>query len=366
MLTKIKNGLLLTATLSGLLMSCSKQNDVQPAAAATTVAPDASAPIKLVNGRLVFSDLKALNQTREALASLGRGKTSAQDLAAWESALRFTSLRTAANAENAHLEALETQGMATPAHELMVKFGFPISYASLISPSGEYQVGDKIYWFHAGSKYQASSEDELAAIKQNPAAAKVKLLAGYKVLPNANGLPKNTEARTIADNDPYCDDKYSSYFNLNNDGGSQRRTIYGINVYTEDDGVDYGGFYHFWQTSLNLFIKFEYYSNGRRKWYPADGQTFLWNTNFSYDATPSIPYQNVPATTQNGSANYQNSFSNGVASITLASQQLVTSTVDPYLNQGQITWNFQIGGSIQGYPSVDYAHNYVVNSGVLW
>lgn len=365
MTTKIKKSLLLTAGLSTVLMSCSKQEDVQPIATSITAIPSTNAQVKIVNGRVVFADLTALNQTQDALNKLGNSQASTQALADWEKNLGFASLRAAASSEDSHLEALETQGVPTPAHDLMYKFGFPLTYASLINPVGEYQVGGKIYWFHDGLKYQANSEEELAAIKKNPSAAKVKLSAGYKTIKNTKGLPTGETNRTIAGDDPYADNKYNHEFTITGESGSRRRTIYDINVFTDDRGTDYGGFYHFWYTSLNLQIKYEYYSYGKRKWYPVN-ETFNWTTNVSFDATPSIPYQNTPAGTQRGSANYTNSFSNGIQVLTLASQDLTTSTVDPYLNKGQISWNFEIGGSIEGAPNRDSYNLYRVSSGTLW
>lgn len=367
MITKIAKAVFLTAGISSTLMSCSKQEDVQPVATSTAVTPDAGAQAKVVNGRVVFANLTALNATHDALAKLGNSQAGVQALADWEKSLQFKSLRAVAKSEDSQLEELETKGIPTPAHNLMYKFGFPLSYASFLNPAGEYQVGNKIYWFHDGVKYQADSEQELASIKNDPSSAKVKLSAGSTKVDRKGALGGDAN-RTIADDDPYADNKYNKEFTITGESGSKRRTIYDINVFTDDRGTDYSGFFHFYYTSLNLQIKYEYYSNGSRKWYPMNNETFNWKTAVTFDATPSIPYKtgSGPAATQRGSANYQNSYNNGIAVITLASENLTTSTVDPYLNKGQIKWDFEIIGNIEGYPNRDSRNIVTVSNYPLW
>jgi hypothetical protein len=367
MITKIAKAVFLTAGISSTLMSCSKQEDVQPVATSTAVIPDAGTPAKVVNGRVVFANLTALNATHDALAKLGNSQAGVQALADWEKSLQFTSLRAVAKSEDSQLEALENKGIPTPAHNLMYKFGFPLSYASFLNPSGEYQVGNKIYWFHDGVKYQADSEQELASIKNDPSTAKVKLSAGSTKVDRKGALGGNAN-RTIADDDPYADNKYNKEFYITGESGSRRRTIFDINVFTDDRGTDYSGFFHFYYTSLNLQVKYEYYSNGNRKWYPQNGESFAWKTTGTFDATPSIPYKTGPgpAPTQTGTLNYQNTYSNGIAVITLASSNLATSTVDPYLNKGQIKWDFEINGTIEGYPVRDPRNIVGVANNPLW
>lgn len=361
--------MLLSAGLACIAMSCAKNNELQPIATVKQVEQ-----ISAANGRLVFSDYTAFNKTLEELHVLSEQKDGPMKLTDWENKFHFVSLRATGVTEGAHLEQLQTNSKPTPATDLLNSFGFPITYATLINANGEYQIGQHIYWYHAGFKYQASSESELTAIKQNPASAKVKFKAGSVPLNNPKMLAKIGRAlgpgavanATTATQDPECDDKYNTgSFYLNGDPGSQRRIIYGINVFTDDQGEDPSGYFHMYQTSLNLRIKYEYYANRHGSWYSADGQTFNWQTNFSYNATSSMPYQYPASPTHTGYVNTSGSFDSSYAYIQLGSDQITTTTVDPYESTAQIQWNFDITGTIQGYPSASPSQGYNVN-GSLW
>lgn len=160
------------------LNSCSKEQDVQLASHNTT----ARADVQVINGCLVFRDQKVFEQVRKELQQKAFLKEGDRQLDAWEKNMHFTSLRSAATSERVHLEQLDLQGQSAPAHTLMDGFGFPDSYATLISPSGEYQIGTKIYWFHDGFKYEAGSRIELNFIKLNPSLAKHKAKAGSELI----------------------------------------------------------------------------------------------------------------------------------------------------------------------------------------
>ena len=368
MVTKFAKAVLLTASISSTLMSCSKQDDVQPTVTDTAATPSKDGQVKLVNGRIVFTDVAALNTTRDALAKAGSTADGTKALIDWEKNLRFSSLRAAATAEDIQLEALETKGTPTPAHDLMTKFGFPTSYAALINPAGEYQVADKIYWFHDGMKYEAASEQELAAIKENPATAKVKVAAGSRIIKSLKGTAPDQAHRTIASNSPDSDGKYYYPYYQNNDQGSERRIKYVIAVYTEGGDYVSGGFFRTWYTQLNLQARHEYYSRGKRTWYAVGGQPFVWTVNVYYDATASAPYQTQnPYPTRNGSVNQQFNFDSGTTgNIVLASQNIITTTVDPNFRIDSIKWNFEINGSIGGYNANDRTYGTYNVSGLLW
>lgn len=362
--------LLLSIGLAGTIMSCSRKEDVQPVALATSTS---TAQVKVVDGRLVFTDQKALDQVRNELRDLAKSTSGTKALAAWEKTLNFTSLRANAAKEEANLEMMETQGQATRAHNLMNSFGFPSFLASIINPSGEYQVGNKVYWFHDEFKYQANSETELAAIKQNPSSAITKSHAGLSImsfskkpLVSASNLPTSTTNRVIEGDDPYADNRYNNYyFNLNGDPGSQRRIIYDIHIYTEDDGDEPGGYYHDYYTVLYLQIKYEYYANRSGAWYPAAGQVFDWQTQIGYDATASIPNQASSTTTTFSNLYQSNSYDNGIVMLPLSDNHLVCTTAQ-YVATSDIRWNFEINGSIQGHPDNDPSHNYLVSASPLW
>lgn len=187
-----------------------------------------------------------------------------------------------------------------------------------------------------------------------------------KPLVNVSNLPASTTSRVTEGDDPYADNRYNNYyFNLHNDPGSQRRIIYDIHIYTEDDQEEPGGFYHDYYTVLYLQIKYEYYANRHGAWYPADGQLFDWQTQIDYDATASIPYQASTTTTRYGNLYQSNSYQNGIIMLPLADSHL-TSTTAQQVGTSDIRWNFEINGSIQGHPDDDAGRNYLVNASPLW
>lgn len=340
-----------------ILNSCSSKQEVQPVENEVVNAAD----IKVVNGRLVFADQKAFDKTRTALEEIGKKATSTPDLIDWERAQNFVSLRAVASSESAKLEQLESSGTPTPEYNMMVSFGFPTFYASIINPVGEYQIGNKIYWFHEGFKYQADSPEELVLIKQNPAQAKLKYQAGlYKS--HAEG---GTTNRVTRGPDPYSDEKHVKYFYITGESGSYRRTMYSASVYNEDQGYGFvlGTYSHFIRTNLNLLIKYEYYSFGKRKWYPAEGQNFLWQANVNFTGNALYPGQPSFPQIYNSSVNQAGSYSNGLTTLNMA---VATVTTSSSTGTGEVGWNFEITGTLNGYPANDQINNYYVNSTPLW
>lgn len=234
--TQLVKSLLLATFIGGTVTSCTKEQVIQP----TSLPNATTSAIQVVNGRLLFTDLKAFEQARQTLENKMSQSLDSQVLDTWESNLHYTSLRAVAALQSNGLEELDTQKKSTAEYDLMAKFGFPAFYATLINPSGEYQIGNKIYWFHDGNKYEASSEDELASIKQNPLSAKVKYFAGTKIIKSTQVPLNGSTNRTIGSRNPMDDYKYHYEFNLNDKAGSQRRIMYNIRIYVEDRGTDPG------------------------------------------------------------------------------------------------------------------------------
>jgi hypothetical protein len=352
---------LITAILSTLLFSsCSLKEEVQPAQEVQPTAQKLATGIETVNNRLVFADQKTFEQARTILESIGTHATSDKELASWEQALHFTSLRAVAAVESSKLEQLEANGTPTPEYDLLDSFGFPSSYAAIISPAGEYQIGDKIYWFHKGFKYQANSEEELVRIKQNPEQATAKFQAGL----SKNKVGTNANSR-VASNNPDADDKYVWNFYITGESGSYRRSMYATRIYTEDQGYGFvnGVNSHFFRSSVLLVIKFEYYSYGKRKWYPV-GQDFTWQANVNFTGNAFYPGQPPFPIIYDSSVSQSGSFSNGYFSLNLAST--TTLTTPSSTSSGDIGWSYQITGSLNGYPTSDPVHNYYVNNSPLW
>ena len=185
----------------------------------------------------MFPNREAFERTRKELEQ--RSHRREAEVNAWEEGLNFVSLRTAAISERFQLEKSQREHRLSPAYELMERFGFPEYYAVLISPAGEYQIENTIYWFHNGFKYAAASEEELNAIKHAPQLAKMKYAAGAQHITNQVAAGK-TANRTYQTNYPYAYDKYTFQFQYQYDPKSLRRIIYATSVYSEDFGTDYG------------------------------------------------------------------------------------------------------------------------------
>jgi hypothetical protein len=357
--TKIAKSLLLSFGLASTLFSCSQKEQIQPAA---TVLSDTalSSSVKVANGRLVFANMTAFEQTYNDLTKL-KGN---EPFATWEKQFQFSSLRAASNVEIAHLEELDSQGKHAPAYELMNKFGFPVAYSSIINSNGEYQVGDDIYWFHDGFKYLAKSEDELAAIKSNPSTAKVKFSAGSKSI--SVKKVSNVGDRTYGYGQ-FSDDKYIYPFSLTNDSRNRRRIIYCAYVYKEAQGERQPGFF-FYKSEIYIRIKYEYFSDGTGNWYQAKGQNFTYNANFSYDATCSAPCVGIPFTTKTGRINEQVSFDTGLWDLRLATENFTEATNCAYngSNVDNIRWDFEVYGTISSYPAAYFPGTQYTQTGTLW
>jgi|GEM_PF-5692671 len=237
-----------------LLNSCSQNTEDQPAP--QTAVADAS--IRTVNGRLIFPSDQAFYTLRDKVLFQ---KTPAE-LDQWEKEHGFKSLRQL---------PLEAEGEAL---NLLTQFHFPSSYAALINADGEYQIAERIYWFHEGFKYEAKSEEELARIKQNPSIAAVKFQAGAQLVDKMsqqegpNGT--TTASREVRGADNTSGDRRWVGSTFGWDGRDRRITIETF-IYSEDVTGQFvapvpagqapnGTFY----TSVVLSIYREYYN---RKWY---------------------------------------------------------------------------------------------------
>lgn len=374
--------LFLILGLAGTMVSCSKKDTVQPIDVAT---PTGTSQVKVVDGRLVFADQKALDQVRSELRTLALKTPSGKTLDSWEQSIGFKSLRANAAKEAVNLETKQTENQATPAYDLVSKFGFPNFIASIINPAGEYQVGDKIYWFHDNVKYQANSESELAGIKQNPSLATTKSYAGLsKASPDngpskgtANPQPSTPENPIVGTNQVTISanggtDNYRTYvsptFLLNGDPGSQRHTVYALRVYTEAED---GGYY----TVLYLQIIYQYYSNGRRSWYAANGNFWSYDVNVQYTGsitgvsafdTPYGPVGYTNNTPTSGSLIANGSYSTGEINLQMGAAHIRIDGANSS-NTGVQYWNVSVGGYINGNATnANPYQGYYVNSSTIW
>jgi hypothetical protein len=239
------------AATSVTFSSCSKKDAVSAEAT--------QAAVRVTNGRVIFANQQAFDATTNEL-----WQKSPEQLNTWEQKLGFASLRTKYLAD-------ANQG---PAASLMNKFQFPSSYATIINEAGEYQIADKIYWFHEGYKHEANSEAELQQLKSNPAASKVKFHADSKpgkpiaVQVKKPGAGANGDMQTNSNtlNSGSGEDTRYNYTFFYKDPNQYTRGNYRItystSVYTEDRGP--GHFY----TVLSLPMRVEFEAAGGG-WYNA-------------------------------------------------------------------------------------------------
>lgn len=362
--TQLVKSLLLATFIGGTATSCTKEQMVQP----TSPTNITTSAIQVVNGRLLFADLKTFEQARQALENKLSQASDSQVLDDWENNLHYTSLRAVAALQSKSLEELDAQKKSTTEYDLMVKFGFPAFYATLINPSGEYQIGSKIYWFHDGNKYEASSEDELASIKQNPLSAKVKHFAGTKIIKSTQLPLDGSTNRTIGSRNPLDDYKYHYEFLLFNQSGNDRRIMYNIRIYVEDRGTDPSVSYKQFYTNLSLLIKYEYYSYGNRAWYPSQGRgsQLDWSTAINFTGTALTPNPASTPTSQSSSSYRSFSFDNGVVGISLGDATIYAFVATQDYTANDVTWDYEISGNINAYPDNDRNHSYPISGNVLW
>jgi hypothetical protein len=342
------------------LNGCSKKEQtIEPLTQRSINSPD----VQLVNGRLSFTDERVFDQVRGALEHKLRLTPGSAELDSWEKSLHFTSLRSIAATQ---VSQLASQKTSTVEYDLMNSFGFPDFYASLINSSGEYQIGNKIYWFHDKFKYEAASESELAAIKQSPNSAKVKYSAGIKIIKSTIlKLGKSYQPNTtIGSQNPQDDYKYHYEFYLNNDPGSYRRIMYNIRIYVEDRGNDPGNYAHYFYTNLSLLIKYEYFNNYYQAWYPANGQQLNWTTAIDFAGTALTPHPLSAPYSQTANSYKTFSFDNGVVGISLGDAYITASTSNPYQDYttSDVTWNYDISGMITSRPNNDPNHPYTIGN----
>lgn len=156
------------------LSSCDKNQSIEP------ISTQHNDEVKVVNNRLVFSDERSFLKIRDGL-----WQKKPQELDDWEKNHAFVSVR-----------KLPVMSEKDTIPNLKEEFGFPESYATLINTKGEYQIGDKIYWFNKGFKYQVESEDELKKVKKNPNICLAKFTAGVRLIKREFAEEGNSSNRT--------------------------------------------------------------------------------------------------------------------------------------------------------------------------
>ncbi len=388
MKTHIAKILVATICLASAMTSCNKNEPkLEPAQISSTEG------VKVANGRLVFTTNEVFLQTTNTLW----GKDD-QELDRWENKYGFTSLRSTERSK-AYAESDSTNEKS-----LMQEFMFPNSYATIISNSGEYQIGNTIYWFYKGRKYEAQSNEELSLIKNDPSIAKRSYFAGARLVSTKHAIEnqKNSDHSYLTTNTTIRsgtttngDGKYhQSEFPLNGDNRSLRRANFETFIYNEDrtryDGGAYSG-YQAWYSAIVLNEYFEYYSFGTGRWYRAgESRATSFDLMVSggvsgpsyYGSSPNTPtpfgclgcfcYASAPGQSYPGSdyTSYppQRTTLNNTSHTGDFRADFLQVTVyrqDHSSNQPDFTWRFDVNGTLSSYPVSDPNHAYTL-SGTLW
>jgi hypothetical protein len=109
-----------------------------------------SSPVGIENGRLVFATFSDFLSFRAEQSS-----KSAEELAAWEQSMGYTSLRTFA------MQHTEDENFYVPR--------LPYSTIPVVNQNSEVQVGDTVLWYAYGNRYHVHKNDValLSALKQD-------------------------------------------------------------------------------------------------------------------------------------------------------------------------------------------------------
>lgn len=353
----------LISASTAFFTSCSKELD-------TTVYPNNQQEIlinngvKVQNGRVVFVDDATFIKIRQEFTN----KTY-PELDKWEESLGFSSLRKLDNED----KEFDEEG-------LMNEFHFPASYATIINRKGEYQVGNKIYWFHNGFKHEASSEEELNNIKENPSLSTKKFKAGATLVSKTVQQGSTASRSDRAASNTIGDRKFVRSFNW--DGRERRLTIetfiyneaYSGQLPSQNAGCGacvgpyaLGGTYY---TALVLSIYREYYN---RRWYRG-GEPLIISYNINYVGFPSntqspySPYEyiytdwNLPRSTKNFTEGYIYYTGSGNYTRDLDATYVLNTSFNPSHD-----WNYDVNGNIKVRIAAnnDLSEEFEIN-GQLW
>ncbi|HEX8657091.1 MAG TPA: hypothetical protein VF690_06135 [Hymenobacter sp.] len=323
---------LITCAAFGSLSSCSKR-EMEVASDGIAIVAD----VKSVDGRLVFKDFEVFKQTIDKLKT-----KSDAELLEWEQSLKFTSLRSSSGEGQEKLKA---------------EFRFPGAYAAIINSQGEYKIGDKLYWYHAGKKHQFDSVADLEAVQKGRDVPHVTLAAGYKVVDTKTERASTTKsaARLGHNNSSGSDARYQYQFNLWNDAGSVRKIVYETHIYTELNSYNYQ--YH---SILVMDLKLEY-KGGNGSWRNAGD---LRTVDAQFSGVASAYTSSTQAQLKSGPISVSlNRQSNSEASLWLMDCYAFSANV---YNTTDIYWNYTINGRISSWVGSDTGHTYTVQGNDLW
>jgi hypothetical protein len=314
--------------LLGSLVGCTKPENEVALATANEV--------KIVDGRLVFKDTESFRQTVESLKT-----KSENELTTWERSLNFNSLR---------------NGSSEGEENLKQEFGFPSLYSAVINPEGEYQIGDKLYWYHAGQKHQFNSITDLHAARQGKVVPHITLVAGYKKLASK---ASSAGARTIESNLNGRVGEYQREFCLWEDYNPKgeckgvRKIVYETIVYT--DQVPYTPTYY---SVLYLAAKLEFRDSKRR--FKVAGEPRIVDLKIYGVAKCGLNLMSVVS---------QRLINLNFKTETNYDQYFVIADAyvfAPYNVPSEVIWDYTINGKISSWIVSDPGNTYAIQGNNLW
>jgi hypothetical protein len=360
-----KQFLLFPLLLSTLVLSeCSKVDEVTPSTPTDLSITD----VKVSNDRLVFSSQQVFDNTLTKLSA-----STPLGLDDWSKTVNFKSLRKAYIAELPNIERLIESNQA-PAYALIEEFGLPDFYTVILNSAAEYQIGNKIYWFHNKFIYEANSEKELMDIKQNPAICKTKYITNsstknQKVVEEQQKLGTNsTTAGRTSQGGAFFNQRYAYEYNLYGDSRSRRRFIIGTRVFAVEQPRTNNGNTQNWRSYLNIQVRHQFYSFGNNDWYPQYGSIYVYCRQDKAEATVYVnnrsgnsDYFNIvndPATTYT-TDQYSAGADVGVGRFAYASNDISNGVA----SESDVYWTYEIDGQITVRNDQDTQRSFYVISG---
>ncbi len=261
-----------------------------------------------------------------------------------------------------------------PASKIIEEFGFPVFYTAFLNPQGEYQVGNKIYWYGFGFKHEATSDKELSNIKQNPSTSPKKYSVTSRLVRKEAML--NTKSRqnsnlTTQDNTTGWITKYIRRWDYYGGTSSPRRFTFSTRVFSDEFPRTDNDNTQNWRTYLHLETDYEYYSFGRRKWYPTDN-TFYIYYNLQYTAQAYVNNASSQTLTFSDSINNYlgqttTSFAGSTHTIALPGAVFLSNdAVFSTASASDVKWTYEIDGQLtvrdEASPNVD-GSNFTIYGG---
>jgi hypothetical protein len=209
--------------------------------------------VKLLNGRLVFSDKEGLAAVVQELKGL-----SSEELERWEESLGHTSLRR----------------MRASMGEQEKPF-MPTLFAALLNSEGEYQVGSNIVLVRGDEEFIIPNQDEalLSQLKASPDRAQAVGVIQHSIVKTLTPLPSGNEVSALAINS-----RYSCEFTP-----TDHTYRFVASAYNWAD---------YYMAYLGIYVEFQYWFSRwyKKEWRPAGETTRKIFSNVEWKYSPPFSY----------------------------------------------------------------------------